>query len=252
MGKIIAVCLQKGGVGKTTTAHTLANIFGKKGNRVLLVDCDDQCNSTDWTIDESSKRHTITEVISDLCPIEEAIIKAEYIDLLPADDYLANVNRDDDPDLTIFKQYIDPIKNTYDYIILDSPPSLSNVLNNILVCSDYVLIPTEARPDSMTGISRLMSTIENIQHSMNPSLKILGIVLIKFHERTILNKQIKAMIQGYSMGVKTHLFNTYIREGIAVPESRMMCEPLIDYAPKSKPAIDYMKLVDEIIIQIGE
>lgn len=252
MGKIIAVCLQKGGVGKTTTAHTVANILGKRGYKVLLVDCDDQCNSTYWTINQEAAAHTITEVISDLCPVEEAIVKAKYIDLLPADDYLANVNRDDDPDLTLFKQHLEPIKNVYDYIILDSPPSLSNVLNNILACADYVLIPTEARPDSMTGISRLMATIENIQEAINPELKVLGIVLIKYHDRTVLNKQIKAMIQGYAMGVKTHLFNTYIREGISVPEARMMSEPLVDYSPKSKPCIDYIELVDEILNQIGE
>ena len=251
MATVISIALQKGGVGKSTTAQALASTLGFKGKKTLLIDMDSQCNLTYASgIDYPEK--TITDVLSGSCKPADALIHCKYYDLLAADSYLTNVEISAEVKPTLLKNSIGSIKAQYDFVIIDTPPALGNLSVNSLVASDYVIIPTEPRPFALQGLGSLNATIQAVQHDLNPSLKVLGILLIKYSNRTVLNRNIKEMINGYTGQMNTKLFNTSIREGIAVAEAQTVREPLIDYAKNSKPNIDYKAFTTEVLKTIGE
>ena len=150
---------------------------------------------------------------------------------------------------TLLKDMLAAVQQDYDYIVIDTPPALGNLLQLSLMASDYVIIPTEARPLSLRGMDALQATIEDVQ-GLNRALKVLGILLIKYTERTVLNRQIKDILKDKAEQLNTTVFKTYIREGIAVPESQTMQINLVDYAPRSNPCIDYIAFTDEVISRI--
>lgn len=248
MGKIISVVLQKGGTAKTTTALALAATLGFKGKKVLLIDFDPQRNAT-YSSGVDDPEYSITDVLGGDFKAEDAIIKIKYYDLLAADRFLNNVELERvKPDLLAAE--IRPIKEKYDYIIIDTPPALGNLSTNALVASDYVLIPIEPRPFALAGLGTLNETIETVRKASNPNLKVLGILLVKYSNRTVLNRDIKGMIEDFVKQMNTIVFETSIREGIAVAEAQTVRQPLIDYAKNSKPNIDYTGLVTEILKMI--
>lgn len=245
---VISIALQKGGVGKSTTAQALASTLGYNGYRTLLIDIDSQANVT-YASGCDNPTYTITDVMSDNCTADAAIIPCSHYDLLAADEYLTNVELED-VTATLLRESINPILDKYDYIIIDTPPALGNLSINALAASDYVIIPMEPRPYAMQGLGALYKTIQTVQTMFQPELKILGILLVKYNVRTVLNRDIRDMIEEYATQINTSLFSTVIRDGIAVPEAQTMRKPLIDYAPKSKPNQDYKDLVEEIIQKI--
>lgn len=250
MAIVISIALQKGGVAKSTTSQALASTLGYKKKKVLLIDMDSQSNVTYSSgVDRSLK--TITDVLGEDCSVDEALIHCKYYDLLAADEFLTNVELSDEVEPGLLKSVINPILNNYDYIIIDTPPALGNLSYNSLVASDYVIIPTEPRPFALQGLSALNKTIQNVQNCHNSALKVLGILLIKYNNRTVLNRDIKDMIEDYANNMNTTVFKTSIREGIAVAEAQTVREPLIDYAKKSNPNIDYMAFTKEVIKRIG-
>lgn len=250
MATIICIASQKGGVGKSSTALALASILGFKGKKVLLVDMDSQSNATYSSgIDTPTK--TITDVLDGECSADEAVTKCKYYDLLAADEYLSNVEMSSDVEPTLLKTALQPVISKYEYIIIDTPPSLGNLSYNSLVASDYVIIPVEASVFSMQGVVQLQKTIENIQKHHNSRLKILGILLIKYNSRAILPRKIKDSLCNYAKIKNTTVFDTTIRQGIAVVESQYQQEPLIDYAGKAKPTIDYINCADEVLELLG-
>lgn len=247
MAITICVALQKGGVGKTTTAEAVAAIMGKEGKRVLLIDMDSQTNST--FISGADPEKTITDVFAGEVSAQDAICHCENYDLLAADEYLANFETlDVDP--IILKKCISSVDSDYDYILIDTPPALGNLLKASLVASRWVIIPTDARPLSIKGLDALEATIEAAQ-SVSTDLKILGIVLVKFNERTVLNRQIKSLLEERCQEMNTTVFDAKIRESIVVPEAQAMQQSLIDYAPRSKPCLDYYLLTAEILEKTG-
>lgn len=249
MSKVISVTLQKGGVGKSTTSQALGSILGSKGNKVLLIDMDSQGNLS-YSCGIVRAERTIYEVISNQCDITDAIQKNKYYDVISADISLTNATLELKPsDNLVLKTKIDMIKGDYDFIIIDTPPSLGVLSINSLMASDYLVIPTEPSSYSLQGISELHDTVKAVQGS-NKDLKILGILLIKYNNRTVLNRQIKEMIQEFADRMNIKLFDTTISESITVRESQAMQEDLIDYAPKSRPALDYIDLVNEIIKEL--
>lgn len=250
MAITIAITLQKGGTGKTATAQALASTLGFKHKKVLLIDLDSQCDATYFSgID--NPQYTIYDVLGDGCKPNEAILPCKYYDLLPATPDLTKVEMAEEIEPTLVKDAIKEIKNNYDFIIMDTPPQLGNLSFNALVASNYVIIPAEPRPAAFRGIQRLNNTIKTIQNHLNPSLKVLGILLIKYSNRTILNRDIKAMIEDYAKEMNTTVFTNTIREGIAVAEAQTVREPLIDYAKNSKPNIDYKGFTTELLQKIG-
>ena len=251
MAVTISISLQKGGVGKSTTAQALASTLGFKHKKVLLIDMDSQSNVT-YSSGADNPQHTISDVLVEECKPDEAFIPCKYYDLLAADEYLTNMELIEDIEPTLLKTMINPIKENYDFIIIDTPPALGNLSFNSLVASDYVIIPTEPRPFALQGLGKLHTTIKSIQKHLNPSLKVLGILLIKYNNRTVLNRDIKEMIEDYAKQMNTVVFNTSIRESIVVAEAQTVREPLIDYAKNSKPNIDYKAFTTELLQMIGE
>ena len=247
MAITIAVALQKGGVGKSTTAETIAAILGSRGNHVLLVDLDSQMNVTFISGIEPAK--TITDVFTGEANLKEAIYQCKRYDLLAADEYLANLEKIEEVEPTLLKDVLAAVQNDYEYILIDTPPALGNLLKNGLVASDYVLIPTDARPLSIKGLDALEPTLRAVK-GVSGHFSVLGVVLVKYNERTVLNRQIRDLLTERVQTMDTILFDTKIREGVAVPEAQAMQMSLIDYAPKSKPCMDYDLLVDEILQRV--
>ena len=249
MAITISIALQKGGVGKTTTALALASTLGFKKKKVLLIDMDGQRDST-YASGIDTLEKSITDVLGETCAVPDAVIKCKYYDLLGADEFLPNVELSNNVESTLLKTVLKPYKNLYDYIIIDTPPALGNLSYMSLVASDYVVIPTEPRPFALKGLGTLNNTIQSIKESLNPDLNVLGILLIKYHNRTILNRDIKDMIEDTARDMNTSVFNATIRDGIAVPEAETMRVPLIDYAKSSKPNIDYKAFTTELLKKV--
>jgi len=248
MAITIAFALQKGGVGKSTTAETVAAILSSRGGkRVLLVDMDCQMNVT--FISGAEPEKTITDVFTGEADPKDAICHCKYYDLLAADEYLANLERTEDIETTLLKDVLAAVQDDYAYILIDTPPSLGNCLKNSLMASDYVLIPTDARPLSIKGLDALEPTLNAVK-VVSSRFKVLGAVLVKYNERTVLNRQIRELLTERVAEMGTILFDTTIREGIAVAEAQAMQTSLIDYAPKSKPCQDYEMLTYEILQRI--
>jgi len=250
MPVVISIASQKGGVGKSTTALSLSCILGQN-KKVLLIDMDSQANSTYSSgIDNPIK--TITDVLGQGCLVDEAIVKCKYYDLLSADKYLSNIEMSSNIKPTLLKKFVlqsVSIKR-YDYVIIDTPPSLGNLNYNSLVASDYIIIPVEASVFAMQGILQLHNTIQNVRKYHNRSLNILGILLIKYNKRTILSRNIRNSLYNYAKIINTSIFDTAIRQGIAVIEAQYQQQPLIDYASKSKPALDYINFTNEVLERI--
>lgn len=250
MAIVISVALQKGGVGKSTTAQALASTLGFKGKRTLLIDMDSQTNVT-YASGISKPTRTITDVLGGDCKPDEALIQCKYYDLLAADCYLTNVEMAR-VEATLLKDSLKPLKDKYDFIIIDTPPALGNLSVNSLVASDYVIISSEPRPFALQGLGALNNTIQMIKNKLNPQLKILGILLIKYNNRTILNREAKELLDEWAEKMNTSVFETSIREAIVVAEAQAAGKPLIDFARKSKPNMDYTAFTTEVLKKIGE
>lgn len=251
--KTISIALQKGGVGKTTTAQALASCLGLKKKKVLLLDMDSQANVTTASgFDETPPEKTITDILADDCSIDRAINPCALYDLIGSDQYLANLEAIDQEELNpnLLKNHMAAVENDYDYMIIDTPPLLGNILKQCLMASDYVIIPVEPRPFALNGLDNLRATIEAVQE-LNNNLKVLGILLIKYNNRTILNRQIADILSERAKALKTTVFKTTIREGIAVPEAQINAQSLVEYAPNSNPCIDYKGFTAEVLKRIG-
>lgn len=238
---IISVALQKGGVGKSTSTQNLSAYLGNMGKKVLIVDLDAQCNTT-FSSGAEPKEQTASDFLGGQCSPEDSIVSCSHYDIIPADAYLSNVESAE-VDKGLLKHRLSPCIGKYDFIFIDTPPALGNLLKNALYASDYVIIPMDARPYAIQGIDAFIDTMQET----NPDLRILGIVLVKYNDRSIINRDMRNSIKQYAKGINTLMFNTYIREGVAVPESQATRQDLIDYAPKSNPASDYERLAGEFL-----
>lgn len=249
MATVISIALQKGGVGKTTTAVSLAATLGFRHKRVLLVDLDYQANATDAS--DTDCQYTIFDVITSDLDTSAAIVKCRRYDLLGADEKISVIERMENMDRNIVSDMLKPLLHNYDYIIIDTPPALGNLLECALMASDYVVIPADPRSFSLQGVDKIQFTIEDVQKA-NKKLKVLGLLLVKYSNRTNLNKQMKDALEVKAKELNTTIFTATIREAIVVPESQAMREPLIDYAPNSKPNIDYKAFTTELLQRLGD
>lgn len=250
--KIISVINQKGGIGKSTTSQALAAGLNLNNYKVLLIDLDPQANTT-YTrgiISTTGTTSTMYDVILNKSKIEDTIKTFENeSDIIPAGDNLTNL----DIELNgVGKEYklkesIKDIKDNYDYIIIDTPPSLGILTVNALTASDDVIIPATADAYSLQGIGQLYNTITAVKEYCNPKLKIQGILLTRHNERTILNRDMGEMIEDTAKQLDTSIYDTFIREGVAVREAQVKQMDIFNYAKKSNPAIDYMNFVYEVI-----
>lgn len=250
--KVISIANQKGGVAKSTTSLALAATLGSKKKRVLLIDMDTQGNST-YASGVDNPEKSITDILSQNCEIKEAIIHCKYYDILPADEYLANVEMAADVEPTLLlKTTIMHLQGEYDYVVIDNPPALGRLSYNSLTASNYVVIPCEPSIYARTGLAALHKTIQNVQERHNKNLKVLGILLVKYNNRTVLNRDIREMIEEFALEqMHTSVFDTSIRESVIVREAQTVREPLIDYGRKSKPNQDYMAFTEKLLQMMG-
>ncbi len=249
MGKIISIINQKGGVGKTTTAVNLAAYLADKGKKTLLIDEDSQGNSTSGLSDGVKFQGNLYDVLLNDQPVEEAIVKTALkklfllpasIDLAGAEIEIAGLSERE----TLLKRKIEALKDSYDYILIDCPPSLGLMTLNALVASDSIIIPIQAEFYALEGLSQLVKTVQIVGRKLNPSLHILGIVLTMFDGRTNLSIQVAEEVKKY-FGSK--VFKTVIPRSVKLSEAPSFGESILTYAPKSKGAEAYKKLCREVL-----
>jgi chromosome partitioning protein len=244
MGKVYSINNHKGGVGKTTTAVNVGAGLNKLGKSVLLIDLDAQsCLSQSLNITDPEK--DIYGVITGKYTAEPIqVIKG--LDVLPSSLRLADLEADKEysGNNYLVKKVIDPLRGKYDFIIIDSPPSLGLLAVNCLVATDEVILPIQAQYLSIKGLSRLLSIIEEITEKLNNNLQVNGIVITQYDKRKILARNVVKIIQE---NFKDELYNTKIRDNIALAEAPAQGVDIFRYQPKSNGAVDYMDLCKEIL-----
>ncbi|MGL6105676.1 ParA family protein [Romboutsia sp.] len=250
MSKVIAVFNQKGGVGKTTTNVNLTASLGKMGKKVLVLDLDPQGNTTSgYGVDKSGVESTIYEVILDNEDIENSILNTEFenIDIVSSATELSGA----EIELTsmadreyILKKAIDKVREKYDYIFIDCPPSLGMLTINCLTAVDSVLIPIQCEYYALEGVSQLMGTIKLVQSRLNPKLNIQGVVLSMFDGRANLSIQVVEEVKKYFKG---SVYTTLIPRNVRLAEAPSHGKPAIYYDSRCKGALAYMELAEEFI-----
>lgn len=249
MGTIISIINQKGGVGKTTTAVNLSAYLADKGKKTLLIDEDSQGNSTSGLSRSVTFEKNLYDVLLNDTSPEEAVVKTAIrkLHLLPASIDLAGAEIEIAPLAereSLLKRKIEPLREQYDYIIIDCPPSLGLMTLNALVASDSIIIPIQAEFYALEGLSQLVKTVQVVSRRMNPRLHILGILLTMFDGRTNLSLQVAEEVKKY-FGSK--VFRTVIPRTVKLSEAPSFGEPVLTYAPKSKGAEAYKKLSREVL-----
>ncbi len=251
MGKIIVFANQKGGVGKTTTAVSLGAYIAETGKRVLLIDFDPQGNlSSSIGIDKN--RDGIYEVLSGKAGIRDVIQKTSVGNLfsVSANINLAGANVElinMDGKEFFLKNSLDKIRNEWDYIFIDSPPSLGVLTLNGLVAADYVIIPLQCEYFALEGLSLLVQTVRNVQKELNRELKIAGIVFTMYDSRTNLANEVVKNVTSY-FGKK--VFRTIIPRNISLSEAPSHSRPINQYKVDSRGARSYEKLSEEVLDRV--
>ena len=246
MAEIIAVANQKGGIGKTTTSLALADALNMQGKKVLYIDLDPQCNGTGNYRAKVDGVGTLYDLLVN--GDTDCIQTTERGDIIAGDPLLKEASKVIDGAAATFKlkKGLSEIRKQYDYIILDTPPALSILLTNALTAADKVIIPLTADLFGLQGLTQLHDTIAEVQEFTNPELKVDGLLLIKYKERTNLTKEIHASLPEYTKLLNTKVYETKIRESVATQEAQAARESLFAWAPASTTAEDYMSLLNEV------
>ena len=250
MGKIIAVFNQKGGVGKTTTNVNLSASLGKMGKKVLVLDLDPQGNTTSgYGIEKNEVENTIYEVMLEGVSIKDSIIQTEYenIDIVAAASDLAGAEieiSEIEKREFILKDAINKVKDEYDYVFIDCPPSLGMLTINCLTAVDSVLIPIQCEYYALEGVSQLMQTIKLVKSRLNPNIDIQGVVLSMFDGRANLSIQVVEEVKKYFKG---SVYTTLIPRNVRLAEAPTHGMPAVYYDNKCKGAIAYLELAEEFI-----
>ena len=251
MGKIIAISNQKGGVGKTTTAINLSAFLALEGKKVLLIDIDPQGNTSSGIGVERSKiEKNIYDSLINQVPVQDVLFRSQIknLDVLPSTlqlagaeielvNYISRENR--------LKQLIRPIKEKYDYIIIDTPPSLGLLTLNALNAANSVIIPVQCEYYALEGIGQLLNTITLVKENLNPNLAIEGILLTMYDVRNNLSKEVADEIDRHFHG---SVFKTIIPRNVRLSEAPSHGKPIVLYEAKSRGSLAYQKLAQEVIL----
>lgn len=248
MTQIITVTNQKGGVGKTTVASALVCGLHQRGARVLGVDIDPQGNLGFALGLDLDDVYTLYDVVTGAHTIDESIIHTDYGDILPSDIMLSgfDVTYNAPHREYLLSRCLEPIKKNYDFIIIDTPPSLNLLTINAYVASTGLIIPMEAEVLSLVGISQIQDTIEAVRASFNPNLEVLGILMNKFNARTKLSWEILDLANEIASQLSSQVFSVHIRRGTDVARAPAHGQSILTYRPKAKPALDFAEFVDAI------
>ena len=253
MGRIIAVANQKGGVGKSTTAINLSSCLSEKGKKVLLVDIDPQGNTTSGVgISKKSLRHTMRDVLTGDVPATEAVMSTAFVNLsvLPANISLAGCEFDlyeaENSEFQM-RTLLEPLREQYDYIVIDCPPSLGMLTVNAMAAADGVIIPMQCEFYALEGLSQLMITVSRIKQHYNPSLNITGILVTMHNSRLLLSIQV---INELKKHYADKLFETTISRGVKLSEAPGFGMPVYYHDKRSKGAEEYMAVAKELMQRI--
>lgn len=249
MGRVISIANQKGGVGKTTTSINISTILAKKGKKVLLIDADPQGNATSGIGIEKKTEKSIYDVIIEETKIEEAVLETQVknLKICPSNINLAGAEVELVSMMSReyrLKERIEEVKENYDYIIIDCPPSLGLITLNAFTASDSVLIPVQCEYYALEGLEQLMNTVNLVKKHLNKELELEGAVLTMFDARTNLSNQVVKEVKNY---FEDKVYKTVIPRNVRLSEAPSFGMPISLYDPKSKGAKCYDKLVKEIL-----
>lgn len=249
MAKVITIANQKGGVAKTTTATALASGLKIKGYNVLLIDTDPQCNASDTYQAEIEDIATLYDLLFNKEPVQNTIQHKSMGDIIPSDPLLSkaenmlnNTGRE-----YVLKKAASLILDQYDYIIIDTPPTLGILLINALTFANEVIVPVTADRYSLQGLSQLYETIGAAKEYTNPNLKVIGLLLAKYNGRTNLSKEVAEGMPIIAKQMNTVIFDTAIRESTAAKEAQAMRKGLYEHSPNCTTAQDYLLFTEELI-----
>ena len=250
MGRIIAITNQKGGVGKTTTAINLSACLAEAGQRVLTVDFDPQGNTTSGLgLEKGNIDNTVYELLMGECTVEQCIKPSvqERLEVMPSDVDLAGAEielLDMKDKESILKKNLALVRDQYDYIIIDCPPSLNLLTINALTAANTVLVPIQCEYYALEGLSQVLKTVGLVQKKMNPDLEIEGVVFTMYDSRTNLSAQVVENVKDH---LDQYIFATLIPRNIRLAEAPSYGLPINLYDPKSSGAESYLLLAEELI-----
>ncbi|MDF2586782.1 MAG: soj [Anaerocolumna sp.] len=250
MGRVIAVANQKGGVGKTTTSINLSACLAEKGKKVLTVDIDPQGNtSSGLGVDKNNLQYTIYNLIIGECSLEECLITnvIENLSILPSNVNLAGAEIEligIEEKEYILKKEIEKIRDNYDFIIIDCPPSLNTLTVNAMTTADTVLVPIQCEYYALEGLTQLIHTINLVKKRLNPNLEIEGVVFTMYDARTNLSLQV---VENVKNNLKQTIYKSIIPRNVRLAEAPSHGLPINLYDPKSAGAEGYRDLADEVI-----
>ena len=238
MGRIIAIANQKGGVGKTTTSINLSASLAAKGKKVLVIDTDPQGNTTSGFGIEKNELENRDCIISNI--IKNVSVVPSNVNLAAAEIELIGVDKKE----YILKNEVDYVKDDYDFIIIDCPPSLNMLTINSMTTADSVLVPIQCEYYALEGLSQLIHTINLVKERLNPDLRIDGVVFTMYDSRTNLSMQV---VENVKQNLNQKVYNTLIPRNIRLAEAPSYGMPINMYDPKSAGAEAYMQLAEEVI-----
>jgi chromosome partitioning protein len=252
-GRIVTFVNQKGGVGKTTTVVNVAAALGRKGQRVLLIDLDPQANASSAAGVESLARDGVYELIMDGRPGAECIVELpeECISVVPSSPALAGAEVELVPVMARERRLLNalaPLKASYDWILIDCPPSLGLLTINALTAADQVVIPVQCEYMALEGLSRLTETLELVRRNLNPNLSVLGVVLTMFDGRTRLAQQVVDEVRSH---FKQVAFTTVIPRSVRLSEAPSHGQSIFRYDPGGRAALAYEALGNELLERVG-
>jgi len=250
MGRIIAIANQKGGVGKTTTAINLSAALATKGKKILVIDADPQGNtSSGFGIDKNDLDNTIYELILGECSIKDCIVPdiiadvsvvPSNVNLAAAEIELIGIEKKE----YILKNEVEYIKEQYDYIIIDCPPSLNLLTINAMTTADSVMVPIQCEYYALEGLSQLIHTVNLVKERLNPDLEMEGVLFTMYDSRTNLSTQV---VENVRKNLTQHIYDTLIPRNIRLAEAPSYGMPINLYDAKSAGAEAYLQLAEEVI-----
>jgi chromosome partitioning protein len=247
---IVSIANQKGGVGKTTTAINLAAALAMRGRRTLLIDMDPQSNSSMSYLDIRTVQRSLYDVLSDAqCPLSDAVVESKVKNLLvaPARIALAKLEAKLVGEMDAhfrLKDRLNPVRDDYEFIVIDCPPALGLLTANALVASTHLLVPIQSSYFALEGTDDLLETVEKVRARANPDLRLLGVLITMHDRRTAIARDIRNQIRAVFGDL---VFSTVISKSVRLEESPAYKESIFTFAPESSGAAEYYRLCEEVI-----
>lgn len=248
MGIVISIANHKGGVGKTTTAVNLSAGLSREGYKVLVIDSDPQANAT-FALGLGKQEKTLYQTLVFQDNISKAIISVNKIEMVPSSVHLAAFEKNNDVGKEfILQEQIAEVKDKYDFILIDCPPSLGALTVSALTASDYALIVLQPEPLSIQGMTEFLKILRTVKTRMNPDLDVLGVLVTSFNSRTVLHRE---LVEYLTKEYGDMIFTSKIRNNISLPEAQSMGQDIFSYSQHSPGAEDYLQLTKEIIQRLS-